>query len=214
MNKIKDLTNQKFNYLTAIKCFGKDKNNKALWLFKCDCGNEKILRGTNVTKGNIKSCGCKAKSVNFDKIPKEKLEQKYKTHGYKIRHKKELYANNKSGATGVFWYEVKKKYLCSVCVNGVIKTAYKKTFEEAVAWRKNKMIEMERRVKMNVDQKKIRALCALKGIKVSALQEILGLQSRTSIYNKLNGKSKFTLNDVAKLTKYFNVSIETIMEEK
>lgn len=67
---------------------------------------------------------------------------------------------------------------------------------------------------MKVDPKKVRALCALKGVKVSALQEVLGLQSRTSIYNKLNGISKFTLDDVAKITKYFNVSIETIMEEK
>lgn len=67
---------------------------------------------------------------------------------------------------------------------------------------------------MKVDPKKVRALCALKGVKVSVLQEVLGLQSRTSIYNKLNGNSKFTLDDVAKITKYFNVSIETIMEEK
>ena len=67
---------------------------------------------------------------------------------------------------------------------------------------------------MKVDPKKVRALCALKGVRVSALQEVLGLQSRTSIYNKLNGSSKFTLDDVAKITKYFNVSIETIMEEK
>lgn len=67
---------------------------------------------------------------------------------------------------------------------------------------------------MKVDPKKLRALCALKGVKVSVLQEVLGLQSRTSIYNKLNGSSKFTLDDVAKITKYFNVSIETIMEEK
>lgn len=67
---------------------------------------------------------------------------------------------------------------------------------------------------MKVDPKKIRALCALKGVKVSVLQDVLGLQSRTSIYNKLNGNSKFTLDDVAKITKYFNVSIETIMEGK
>lgn len=67
---------------------------------------------------------------------------------------------------------------------------------------------------MKVDPKKVRALCALKGVKVSALQEVLGLKSRTSIFNKLNGHSTFTLDDVAKITKYFNVSIETIMEEK
>lgn len=65
---------------------------------------------------------------------------------------------------------------------------------------------------MKVDPKKIRALCALKGVKVSVLQQVLNTNSRTTIYNKLNGKSKFTLDDVAKITKYFDVSIETIME--
>lgn len=65
---------------------------------------------------------------------------------------------------------------------------------------------------MEVDPRKIKALCALKGVKVSALQEVLGLKSRTTIYNKLNGTSKFTLNDVAKITSYFNVSIETILK--
>lgn len=140
MQNIKDLTNQTFNHLTAIKYVGKDKNKKSLWLFKCDCGNEKILRGTNVTREQIKSCGCKGKGVNFDKTPKEKIEENHRTQGYKIRHREKLFANNKSGATGVFWYESRQKYLCSVTVNGKRKTAYKKDFQEAVDWR-NKMLE-------------------------------------------------------------------------
>jgi len=31
---------------------------KPLWLFKCDCGKEKILHKQNVTNGTTKSCGC------------------------------------------------------------------------------------------------------------------------------------------------------------
>ena len=149
MQNIKDLTNQTFNYLTAIKYVGKDNNKKSLWLFKCECGNEKILRGTNVTREQIKSCGCKGKSVNFDKTAKEKIEQNHKTQGSKIRHREKLYSNNKSGATGVFWYESKGKYLCSVCVNGKKKTTYKKDFNEAVEWRKEMLEKMEGKIYEN-----------------------------------------------------------------
>lgn len=38
-----NITGQKFNRLTAIK-FVKIKKNKQIWLFKCNCGKEKILQ--------------------------------------------------------------------------------------------------------------------------------------------------------------------------
>src|SRR4051812_49164425 len=31
---------------------------RAMWLCLCDCGNEKIVRGTALTSGNTASCGC------------------------------------------------------------------------------------------------------------------------------------------------------------
>lgn len=54
-----DLTGQKFNYLTAVKFVGYDeKSHNCKWLFKCDCGNEKILNASGVKSGKTKSCGC------------------------------------------------------------------------------------------------------------------------------------------------------------
>lgn len=53
-----DLTNRKFNKLTGIKKIGKDKNNNNIWLFKCDCGNEKEIPASLVNNGKTKSCGC------------------------------------------------------------------------------------------------------------------------------------------------------------
>lgn len=54
-----DLTGKKFNYLTAIKFVEYDeKSHNCKWLFKCDCGNEKILGVGGVKSGNTKSCGC------------------------------------------------------------------------------------------------------------------------------------------------------------
>ena len=53
MGKFQDLTNQKFNYLTAIKYEGNSK-----WLWKCDCGKQKIISAYDVKTGKTKSCGC------------------------------------------------------------------------------------------------------------------------------------------------------------
>ena len=55
--KIRDLTGQKFGTLTAIK-MEKTENGVTTWMFRCDCGNDKILPMGNVTFGAIRSCGC------------------------------------------------------------------------------------------------------------------------------------------------------------
>lgn len=53
----KDITGKKFFKLTAIK-FIERKSHCDNWLFKCDCGNEKIIRKNNVLSGLTKACGC------------------------------------------------------------------------------------------------------------------------------------------------------------
>ena len=68
MGKFIDLTNQTFNYLTVIKRVENNKYNKAQWLCKCICGNEKIVVGTELKQGKVKSCGCLFKEVNKKKI--------------------------------------------------------------------------------------------------------------------------------------------------
>lgn len=57
-NRTKDLTGQKFNMLTAIRPTEKRYNKSIIWLFKCDCGNEKELNPSDVLKHSTKSCGC------------------------------------------------------------------------------------------------------------------------------------------------------------
>lgn len=53
----KDLTNQKFGKLTAIKIVGQDKNKNNLWLCKCECGRYTKVITKNLMYGNSKSCG-------------------------------------------------------------------------------------------------------------------------------------------------------------
>lgn len=69
MGKIKDISGQKFGRLTAIEFRGTDKGN-ALWLCKCDCGNEIVARGCNLKTGHTQSCGCLRKEIRSYQMKK------------------------------------------------------------------------------------------------------------------------------------------------
>ena len=67
--KFIDMTGKKIGRLTVIK---RVENLKGcvMWLCKCECGNEKILKGTELRTGKINSCGCLHKEILI-KINKE-----------------------------------------------------------------------------------------------------------------------------------------------
>lgn len=54
-----NIAGRKFHKLTALKMMGRIGKN-SLWLFRCECGNEKTIRASNVkSKVNpTTSCGC------------------------------------------------------------------------------------------------------------------------------------------------------------
>jgi hypothetical protein len=52
--KTKDLTGKRYGNLTVIK----PGLPNGYWVARCDCGNEKTIRGASMTSGNTKSCGC------------------------------------------------------------------------------------------------------------------------------------------------------------
>ena len=58
-NKVKDLTGQRFGRLTVIKRCGSTntKHKVALWLCKCDCGNEVKRTGSHLQANYTNSCG-------------------------------------------------------------------------------------------------------------------------------------------------------------
>lgn len=49
-----DLKNSRFGKLTVLE----PAPTKGWWKTKCDCGNTKIVRGSSLTTGNTRSCGC------------------------------------------------------------------------------------------------------------------------------------------------------------
>lgn len=77
MSRIKNISGQKFNSLTAIS-YVETKRNAAYWKFKCECGNE-IVRAANLVKTEgIKSCGCKSGRGLYSGI-RNKYKSEYHT---------------------------------------------------------------------------------------------------------------------------------------
>ncbi len=60
-SKSKDITSQRFGRLIAIKKVGTDSRRNAIWLCKCDCGNECQRIVAELTKNKNHSCGCLSK---------------------------------------------------------------------------------------------------------------------------------------------------------
>lgn len=58
MGKFIDLSGQKIGRLTVIARVGTSRQREALWLCKCECGNEIIIRGSDVRTRHTISCGC------------------------------------------------------------------------------------------------------------------------------------------------------------
>lgn len=68
-----DLTGQRFGRLEAIQHVGSNKNHQAVWLCRCDCGNQAEVVSQYLRNGDTKSCGC---------LQREGTGQRMTTHGH------------------------------------------------------------------------------------------------------------------------------------
>lgn len=71
MSKLIDLSGKKFGRLKVINIAYKKKYNY-YWNCICDCGKQKIVMGSHLRSGRIKSCGC---------LSIEALKKRATTHG-------------------------------------------------------------------------------------------------------------------------------------
>lgn len=70
--QIKDLVGKRFGRLLVVQ-FDRREDGETYWVCRCDCGNKKIVRGSNLTKKNgTMSCGCLSSELTI---------QRRKTHG-------------------------------------------------------------------------------------------------------------------------------------
>lgn len=79
MSRYKNISGQKFGRLIAIERIGQDEQGILLWKCKCECGNEVIVRVSNLINGHTKSCGC---------LQKEKAAEVNTIHGGTKRENK------------------------------------------------------------------------------------------------------------------------------
>lgn len=99
-----DISGKKYNLLTVIKPFKKDKNGTIIWLCKCDCGKDTYVSKPNLESGNTKSCGC----LNHKKIenPRKKDRLYHVWHGMKER------CSKKANVINSKWYSEKGIDVC------------------------------------------------------------------------------------------------------
>lgn len=72
MGKRLDLRGMKFGRLEVISFFGLSDRNMTKWNCKCDCGNVKVVLGSDMRNGKSLSCGC---------LRKEITGKRFRTHG-------------------------------------------------------------------------------------------------------------------------------------
>ena len=98
MARVKDMTGMKFGRLTIVKESGRDKHRNTLWLCKCECGNETIVRGINLKNGRTTSCGClrnektkeRWEDKDFRKKHSEKTKEKWQDEEYRQMKSNEM----------------------------------------------------------------------------------------------------------------------------
>lgn len=126
----KDLTNQMFGKLTAIK-IARTHTTKQLyvWLCKCDFGNEVEVRSDNLSSGETKSCGCLKKKQDRENPYLRKEEMR--VDGVAVTSlTRKLQSNNTSGHKGVYWSKRDKRWIVRIGLKG--KSIHIGTFKEKI----------------------------------------------------------------------------------
>jgi len=135
--KSKDLTGKRFGRLTAIKMVDKDqKKNINLWLCRCDCGNEVIVRTSGLLSGDTQSCGGIKKEQEIKNLID--MRNKYTIDGVVAYHlTAKLSKRNTSGHKGVGWAKREQKWRAYIAIKGkTIHLGYFDNKEDAIQARK------------------------------------------------------------------------------
>lgn len=83
-----DLSGKKFNRLTAIERSRVDKSGSVVWKCICDCGNVVEVRGSSLTNGHCKSCGCYKSDVKRQQMNGKHQPMQHKEYRDKVAQSK------------------------------------------------------------------------------------------------------------------------------
>lgn len=116
MSKRIDLTGNKYNLLTVVG-YSHTENGNAVWRCKCECGNETLVRGSNLKSNAVKSCGCL-------------LHKEHDTHHLSQTRLYKIYASMKSRC-----YDTKIPYYDNYGGRGItVCEEWRKDFLEFYKW--------------------------------------------------------------------------------
>jgi hypothetical protein len=77
MGRVIDITDQRFGHSTVLALHPVRQryghSAAAVWLCRCDCGTERLVRGSVLRRGESKSCGC---------FTRELISKRKTTHGH------------------------------------------------------------------------------------------------------------------------------------
>lgn len=73
MNKFNNLENKRFGRLLVVEKTNERSSESIVWLCRCDCGNIKKIRSSNLTHGETFSCGCLRKELFKNRITKHNM---------------------------------------------------------------------------------------------------------------------------------------------
>lgn len=91
----RDITNQKFGRLTAVRPIG---DSGSYWEFRCECGSIKEYPKSHVLRGKLKSCGC----INKERLSVGIAKRKYPVDITGMRFYN-LVALEQAGESDFFW---------------------------------------------------------------------------------------------------------------
>lgn len=84
MNRVHDLTGQKFGRLTVIGLDTSKETRKTYWICQCECGKISSHRSDGLLGGHIKSCGCYKSEQDALNVAKNHTHKQSGTRLYHI----------------------------------------------------------------------------------------------------------------------------------
>ena len=128
-------------YLVAIRPTGETRDGSAVWVWRCDCGNEIEALARNVGPGKRTSCGCKRRPLNVQQAASmRKSNEKYliDSTNLAVISSDAMYGSNTSGVRGVSWHKGTQKWAARITVQGkTIALGYYSKLEDAKKAREN-----------------------------------------------------------------------------
>lgn len=92
MRQWPDLTGQRFGMLVVTAQAESTATGQRRWVCWCDCGNERIVMGSNLKRGTTVSCGCKRyKNLEGQKIGKLTVIGRSDKYGSRGKRKTQLW---------------------------------------------------------------------------------------------------------------------------